>query len=329
MAPPSRSRSRAPSAGAASNHRRTSWSRCGRPLPVLPLPSGQAQPQHRPQRAPDLAPGDLGSAGDAVFEPDRHLDHGVSEPARAPDHLDLERVSLRKDVVQPHVSEQVPGIAPESGRAVAGPQAEERAAVEVGAPGQQPAVVRPTFDRAARYVARADRQSAGAPRSFHDAIEVAREMRAVRVHLDEELRAIGEPNAECIFVRTAETKLARTVQDSHPFIRGRQPIRELPGAVGRGVVDDQDVVPKPPDSVNDTLEVLDFVEGGQHHQHPIRHGLAALRAPRPSLTFTTWRNMSIELRIGITLVGAEFLQTTGTSAMRTPFFLARYSTSGS
>src|SRR5713226_4078897 len=309
-APRSPPRAQARSAGAASIRRRTTRLR---PAPlgrVLPLPSSQAQAQHRPERTPDL-------------------DHRISEPARAPHHLDLERVALRQHVVQPHMSEQVPRVAPESGGAVAGLQAEEHAAVEVGAPGQQPAVVRPTFDRAARYVAGPDRESAGPPRRFHDAVEVAGEMRAVGIHLDEELGAIGESDSERFFVRTAESKLARTMQHTHPLIRGRQPIGELPGAVGRGVVHDQDVVPEPPDSFNDTLEVLDFVEGGQHHQHPIRHGLAALRAPRPSLTFTTWRNMSIELRIGITLVGAEFLQTTGTSAMRTPFFLARYSTSGS
>src|SRR5712692_8215428 len=154
-------------------------------------------------------------------------------------------------------------------------------------------------------------------------------MRAVGVHLDEQLGAIGESDSERVFVRTAESKLARPVQHPYPLIRGGQAIREVAGAVGRGVVDDQDVMPELPDSADHALEVLDFVEGGQHHQHPVGHSLDALRAVRPSLTLTTWRNMSTELRMGITLVGAEFRQTTGTSAIRTPFFLARYSTSGS
>src|SRR5712691_7315006 len=279
------------------------------------FPSTQAQAQHRPQRPADLAPGDLGGAGDAVFEADRHLDHRISEPACPPDHLDLERVSLRQNVVKPHVSEQVPRVAPESGGAVAGLQAEEHAAVEVGAPRQQPAAIGPSFDRAARHVARADRQPARTPGRFHDAVE--------------ELGAIGESDSERFFVRTAEPKLARPMQDPHSLIRARQPIRELSGAVGRRVVDDQDVMSEPPDSFDHAFDVRHLVEGGQHDQDPIGHGRAALRAVRPSLTFTTWRNMSTELRIGITLVGAEFRQTTGTSAMRTPFFLAMYSTSGS
>src|SRR5260370_950544 len=232
----------------------------------------QAQP--RPRRAPDPTPGDLRGAGDAVLEPDRPLDHRISEPAGAPPHLDLKRVPLRQHVVQPHVSEQIPRIAPEPGRAIAGPQTEEHAAVEVGAPGQQPAMVRPTFDRASRYVAGADLQPARTARRRHAPHDAAREMRAVGVHLHGALRPIGKPNAECILVGTAEAKLARTVQHPHPLLGGGEPIRELPGAVGRGVVHDQDVVPQPPDPVNDPLEVLDFVEGRPHHEPPIRHCLA-------------------------------------------------------
>src|ERR1700687_3930926 len=123
--------------------------------------------------------------------------------------------------------------------------------------------------------------------------------------------------------------MPRPWQHPHPLIGGSQTIRELSGAVGRGVVDDQDVVPELPDSADDALQARHLVEGGHPHQPSSGHGLAPFRAVRPSLTLTTWRNMSTELRIGITLVGAEFRQTTGTSAMRTPFFLARYSTSGS
>src|SRR5260370_6821447 len=99
MAPRSPPRARARSAGAASTRRRTTWSRSWPPLPALPLPLTQPQAQHRPQRAPDLASRHLGGAGDAVLEPDRHLDHRIAEPAPPPHHLDLKYLPLRYDVI--------------------------------------------------------------------------------------------------------------------------------------------------------------------------------------------------------------------------------------
>ncbi len=157
-------------------------------------------------------------------------------------------------------------------------------------------------------------------------------MRPVGVHLDEELGTLGQADPERVLVGAAKPKLARPVQDPHAGIGGGQSIRELAGAVGRGVVDDQDLVAEPADSGHHPLEVQDLVEGRQHHQHRIAHVCDSpvfAGARRPSLTPTTCRNMSIELRTAMTLVGAEFRQTTGTSAMRTPLFLARYRTSGS
>ncbi len=113
------------------------------------------------------------------------------------------------------------------------------------------------------------------------------------------------------------------MQDPNPFIGSRQAIRQASGPVRRAVVDDQDVVAQCADAGHHPLQVLHLVVGGQDHQHAIGHDRER------NLTLTTCLNMSRELRTALTLVGAEFRQTTGTSAMRTPFFLARYSTSGS
>src|SRR6266852_4847702 len=202
-------------------------------------------------------------------------------------------------------------------------QAEEDAAVDVGAPRKKPTLEGPPFDRTARDVAGADRKPSRPPSALHDRVQVFRKVRTVGVHLHEQLRAIFQPDPERVFVRTAQPKLARPVQNPHPLIGGSQTIRQGAGAVGRTIVDDQDVVPKAANAGHHSLQVLQLVIGWQDHKHPIGHGRAR------NLTLTTWRNMSSELRTAMTLVGAEFRQTTGTSAIRTPFFLARYRTSGS
>ena len=140
-------------------------------------------------------------------------------------------------------------------------------------------------------------------------------MRPVGVHLDHELGAVFQPHSERVLIGTPEPQLARTMQDSHRAIGTSKAIGQIAGAVRRCVVDDEDVVPELADTRNDALQVLNLVVGGQNHQNPIGHF--------PNRTLRTWRNMSSELRTALTLVGAELRHTTGTSAMRIPFFLAR------
>src|SRR5712692_2150730 len=82
-------------------------------------------------------------------------------------------------------------------------------------------------------------------------------------------------------------------------------------------------------ALHDLLQVLLLVVRWQYHENV--HGRRRPRryAHALNLILTTCLNMSKELLIGLTLVGAELRQTTGTSAMRTPRFFARNSTSGS
>jgi hypothetical protein len=96
-------------------------------------------------------------------------------------------------------------------------------------------------------------------------------MRAVRIHLDQELGAIRHPDPKCIFVGTAESKLARAVQDPDPLIGFGKPVGQIAGAIGRSVVDDQDVVPEAAHALDHAFEVLDLIEGGQNHQNAIGH----------------------------------------------------------
>ena len=61
-------------------------------------------------------------------------------------------------------------------------------------------------------------------------------MRAVGVHLADELGAVRERAGEAGDVGGAEAELARAVEHL-----GAEPLGERAGAVGRGVVDDEDV----------------------------------------------------------------------------------------
>src|SRR6266542_5252013 len=132
------------------------------------------QAENRPERPPDLSLGDLGGAGHAVLEPDRHLDHRVTEADRAMHHLDLELVALRLDLVVLDRGEQRSRVAPEAGRAVADAQPEQRAAVDVGARGEEEPVRRPADELASPDVATADGEAAAAPRRVYDRVQVLR-----------------------------------------------------------------------------------------------------------------------------------------------------------
>jgi hypothetical protein len=94
----------------------------------------------------------------------------------------------------------------------------------------------------------------------------------VRVHLHDQPCSAGECLAEAGRVRATEALLAVTVEHLHVRIARGDAVREVPGAVGRCVVRDQDRVlaPRPLEHVADRgderLEVLALVVGG--HDDP-------------------------------------------------------------
>ena len=67
-------------------------------------------------------------------------------------------------------------------------------------------------------------------------------MGEVRVHLEHERRPFAQRHLEAGQVRLAQALLARPVQDPDARVLAREPVGELPGAVGRRVVHDQDGV---------------------------------------------------------------------------------------
>ena len=62
----------------------------------------------------------------------------------------------------------------------------------------------------------------------------------VGVHLDDEICAARQRLAKARDVGGAETLLARPVKHRDVLVRRCEPLGDLPGAVGRGVIDDQD-----------------------------------------------------------------------------------------
>src|SRR2546421_174577 len=95
----------------------------------------------------------------------------------------------------------------------------------------------------------------------------------------------------------------------------------------------RDPIANPPHPRDDLRQVFRLVERRQDHQHLSWRGsplgeIALLCHPRKRILITCL-SMSSELLIGLTLVGEELRQTTGTSAIFTPCLRARYRTSGS
>ncbi len=88
-------------------------------------------------------------------------------------------------------------------------------------------------------------------------------MREVAVHLEDELRPVGERAPEAGEVRGAEPFLARAVQDGYVRVLGREAVGELARPVRRAVVDHEhrDVVLA--ERVHHRLEVLALVVRGQ------------------------------------------------------------------
>jgi hypothetical protein len=98
-------------------------------------------------------------------------------------------------------------------------------------------------------------------------------VRAIGVHLDEDLVVSLEPPAETSDVSGTETLLAVPVEDVDLQIIGGQAISELPRSVWTGVVHNQHVDGRNggANPADDPLDVLSFVVRRDNHEHPIRH----------------------------------------------------------
>ena len=210
----------------------------------------------------------LGLAGHAIAERERDLDDAHARAVRALRRLDLEHVALRArrgDVDRPERR-----CAPEleaAGEIGVGQAERDRRRGAADAAGDA-AVQRPAVAAAARQVARAEHEIGAAPELLEHLRQERRRVREVGVELADggviALEAPGEAGA----VGVAEAVLAAAVQDVQPGPSGGHAIGECAGAVGRGVVDDEQL-----DAARLALERLDepvqragLVVGGNHDE---------------------------------------------------------------
>ena len=110
----------------------------------------------------------------------------------------------------------------------------ERAARRHEAPQRAPVLHAPAF-----HVARAEHEI-GVLRSGEQPRHVLRVVREVAVHLEDQLGAVRERLPERGEVRRPEALLPRPVENVDVGELGRELVGELPGAVRRAVVDDED-----------------------------------------------------------------------------------------
>ena len=231
--------------------------------------------------------------------------------------------------------EQVFGVAAVAGRRVARWHPQQQAAVDVGAPRQQPAPEAATLRssrqecsaspaRARRSAGRHPRSAAG-PRAGAIRRRPSPRTAATRPGGRSGTRLCRRSPTRACWAGAAPAPRDRTPPgDRRPHPCRLASCRRRSSRRGRGCAR----------RAHDTLNVLALVVRRQHDENLGRRRVARrdahlVGAYRRNRTLTRSLNMSSEWRIAATLVGAECRHTTGTSAIRAPRFLARNSASGS
>ena len=116
---------------------------------------------------------------------------------------------------------------------------EHRPCVGAASAADQPPKRAPFLHAPTGHVSGAEHE-VGAGRAGEQARQVGGIVGEVRVHLDDEICAARQRLAKPCDVGGAETLLARPVKHRDVLMRRREPLGDLPGTVGRGVIDDED-----------------------------------------------------------------------------------------
>ena len=132
--------------------------------------------------------------------------------------LDLERVAVRHDAVERQAGDRLAAPAAEAGGAVAHLHPGDRPHVPVGEGAEDQPAQRPVHHADALQVARAD-DDVVAPRGGDQLRHVARVVRQVGVHLQDELGVGGQRRPHAVEIRPPQPPLAGAVEHRQPARR--------------------------------------------------------------------------------------------------------------
>jgi hypothetical protein len=196
---------------------------------------------------------------------------------RPPCCLHLEPVALARCLAQADGLEQLVAPGLETAGQVAIGQEQHRAREQGAALTDQAPVERPADCASAGHPARAEDEVRVTHERNDEAGQVRRIVAEVGVHLDDGHgpRLVEDP-LEPVAIRDPQALLGPAVEDLDLRVRRGEGVRHLPGAVGRIVVNDQDVsFGKGREHRGDDLgQILPLVEGGDHDPHPAPGGQA-------------------------------------------------------
>ena len=99
----------------------------------------------------------------------------------------------------------------------------------------------PPLDAAARDVPRPDDDVRPFVERADEVRQVLGVVREIGVHLEEAVVAFAQALIERLQIRRSQPELARAVHDSDVVVLGGDGVGQVTGAVGRSVVDDEDV----------------------------------------------------------------------------------------
>ncbi len=228
---------------------------------------GAELPHHADRLEEDL-PAHLRVSRFAVDEDNRHFRDLHPAENRAVGELHLERVAVGSHRIEANGLEGATGKRLVAARQVFHPEAEDRARIERAALREHLAPDAPPLHSSTRNVARADHHVGATLELRDERGQVLRIVRHVGVHLEEALVALGEASFERLHVRGAETELARPMQHTNVVVLRRELVRDLAGAVRRGVVDDEDVRfrKRGAHPRDEPLQVVSFVVSRRHDE---------------------------------------------------------------
>src|SRR6478752_7548152 len=228
--------------------------------------AAQAQQSHAPHGFEHDSAAHLRVPDRAIVEDDRYLDHPEAATLGAVGQLDLEGVALGGDRVEVERLEHGAPEALEAAGRILDAHPQPRRRVQRAAAGDRAANQPPVADPAPGDVAGAECDVCALLDGGDQPRHVRRIVREVAVHLQDELGALVERAAEAGEVRRAEPLLALAMEDGDERQLRGEAIGELPGAVGRVVVDHEHAVAVAQNALQGAqhrLEILVLVVGRQ------------------------------------------------------------------